>query len=56
MTPARQRALILGLIALGILVIGFFGLRAFIAFGRFREHRPPPFPPRILSRSKQTWS
>jgi hypothetical protein len=44
MTPARQRALILGLIAMGILVAGFFGLRAFIAFSRFREHRPPPFP------------
>lgn len=44
MTPARQRALILGLIVMGILVVGFFGLRAFSAFRHFRENRPPPFP------------
>ena len=44
MTPGRVRALILGLIVLGILVAGFFGLRFFRAFTEFRGHRPPPLP------------
>jgi hypothetical protein len=30
MSPRVQRALILGLIMLGVLVAGFFGLRAFV--------------------------
>ena len=45
MTPGKQRLLIIGLIALGVLIVGFFGLRTFRAFGEFRGHRPPPFPP-----------
>jgi hypothetical protein len=44
-TPARQRTLILGLIIVGILFVGFFGLRFFHAFREFRGHRPPHFPP-----------
>lgn len=46
MTPARQRALVTGLIVLGVLIIGFFGLRTVRAFREFRGHRPPhPFSP-----------
>lgn len=45
MTPVRQRTLIFGLIILGILAVGFFGLRFFRAFREFRGHRPPPFAP-----------
>ena len=45
MTPSRQRAFILGLILVGVLFVGFFGLRFFHAFREFRGHRPPPFPP-----------
>lgn len=43
MTPARQRSLIAGMIVAGILLAGFFGLRAIHAFKQFRGHRPPPF-------------
>ncbi|MBK9927980.1 MAG: hypothetical protein IPP66_22130 [Anaerolineales bacterium] len=42
MTPSRQRVLIIGLIVLGILTVGFFGLRAIHAFREFRRHGPPP--------------
>lgn len=42
MSPTRQRALIAVLILLGILMAGFFGLRAFHAFREFRRHGPPP--------------
>jgi hypothetical protein len=45
MTPARQRALITGLILFGIVIVGFFGLRTFQAFRKFRSQRPPPLPP-----------
>src|SRR5215510_15298883 len=45
MTPTKQRILIVGLIGLGIIIAGFFGLRAFHAFKRFDGHRPPHFPP-----------
>ena len=45
MTPTRQRALITGLIIIGIIIVGFFGLRTFHAFRKFRGHHPPPFPP-----------
>ena len=45
MTPSRQRTLVLGLILLGVVFVGFFGLRFFRAFREFRGHRPPPFPP-----------
>ena len=42
MTPPRQRSLIAILILLGILIAGFFGLRALHAFREFRRHGPPP--------------
>lgn len=45
MTPSRQRALIMGLILFGIVIVSFFGLRTFSAFRKFRGHGPPPFPP-----------
>ena len=42
MTPTKQRALITGLIVLGILIAGFFGIRSILAFREFRRHGPPP--------------
>lgn len=42
MTPARQRALTIGLIILGVLIAGFFGLRALFALKEFRRHGGPP--------------
>jgi len=45
MTPSRQRTLIMGLIVIGIVFVGFFGLRAFHAFRKFHGQRPPHFPP-----------
>lgn len=42
MTPTRQRALVIALIGLGLIIVGFFGLRTASAFRAFREHRPPP--------------
>ena len=42
MSPSRQRAITIGLIIAGILIVGFFGLRTFHAFREFRGHRPPP--------------
>jgi hypothetical protein len=42
MTPARQRNLVTGLIIIGLIIAGFFGLRAARVFRQFREHRPPP--------------
>ena len=38
----KQRALIIGLILLGVLFILFFGIRAFHAYKKFGGHRPPP--------------
>lgn len=45
MTPSRQRTLVTSLIIIGIVIVGFFGLRTFHAFRKFRGHHPPPFPP-----------
>jgi hypothetical protein len=42
MTPSRQRALIISLIIIGMVIVGFFGLRTLHAFREFRGHRPPP--------------
>ena len=42
MSSTRQHSFIVGLIILGILTVGFFGLRAFHAFREFRRHGPPP--------------
>ena len=44
MSPKIQRALILGLIFLGVLIAGFFGLRALFALREFRRHGGPPPP------------
>ena len=38
----KQRALVIGLIVLGIIITIFFGMRAFHAFRKFGGHRPPP--------------
>ena len=42
MPPKFQRVVILGLISIGVLIVGFFGLRALFAFREFRHHGPPP--------------
>jgi len=43
-TPNKQQALVTVLIGLGVLIIGFFGLRTVHAFRDFHGHRPPrPF-------------
>jgi len=44
MSPKIQRALILGLIFIGVLIVGFFGWRALFALREFRRHggTPPP--------------
>jgi len=49
MSPAKQRALIIGLIALGVLIVAFFGVRAVRAFAHIRDGgfgpgRPHPEP------------
>ena len=44
MTPSKQKALIIVLIGLGLLIVGVFGLRTIHAFGEFRGHRPPHRP------------
>lgn len=44
MSPRLQRVLILGLISLGILIVGFFGIRALFALREFRRHGGPPPP------------
>ena len=41
-TLPRQRALVLGLIIIGILFTAFFGMRAVHAFRKFNGHRPSP--------------
>jgi hypothetical protein len=41
MTPSRQQTLVTLLICLGLLTVGFFGLRTFHAFREVRGHRPP---------------
>lgn len=42
MNPKAQRALVIALIVLGVVTVGFFGLRTLRAFKEFRGHRPPP--------------
>jgi len=42
MTPTKQRAIVSALIGLGLVIVGFFGVRTFHAFRDFRTHRPPP--------------
>ena len=38
----KQKILIIALIVLGVLLVAFFGLRAFRPFRELRGHRPPP--------------
>jgi hypothetical protein len=40
-TPG-QRALVIGLIVVGIIFTAFFGMRVLHAFKKFNGHRPPP--------------
>lgn len=54
MTPTRQRAIIFSLIGIGLLIVGFFGLRTIRALGKFRDHRPPPFAPEAESAPAET--
>lgn len=42
MPPSKQRVLTISLIAIGIVIIGFFGLRTVRAIRHFQGHRPPP--------------
>ena len=42
MTSSRRRTTVIALIGLGLLIVGFFGLRTVQAFKEFRGHRPPP--------------
>jgi hypothetical protein len=43
-TNLRQRNFVVGLIIIGLMIIGFFGLRTARAFRQFHGHRPhPPF-------------
>ena len=44
MSTKVQRALILGLVFLGVLIVGFFGWRALFALREFRRHGGPPPP------------
>ena len=39
---SRQRNFVVGLIIIGLMIIGFFGLRTARAFRQFHGHRPPP--------------
>ena len=41
-TNPRQRNFVVGLIVIGLMIIGFFGLRSVRAFRNFHGHRPPP--------------
>jgi hypothetical protein len=42
-TKTKRRALFITLTILGVLLILFFGVRAFHAFKNFEKHRPPHF-------------
>ena len=41
-TNPKQKALVIGLIILGVLFTAFFGMRVARAFRKFDGHRPPP--------------
>lgn len=38
----RQRNFVIGLIIIGLMIVGIFGLRTARAFKQFHGHRPPP--------------
>src|SRR5512138_2386331 len=40
-----QRAFVIGLILVGLVIVGIFGIRTARAIRGFRGHRPPPPPP-----------
>jgi len=42
-TEKHKRIIFITLSILGVMLILFFGLRAFRAFKKFEKHRPPPF-------------
>lgn len=54
MSLKAQRAIILGSILFGVLLAGFFGLRALVALREFRRHGAPPMPPLAESLDQQT--
>jgi predicted short-subunit dehydrogenase-like oxidoreductase (DUF2520 family) len=54
MTPSRQRALVFALIGIGLLIVGFFGMRTLRSFRDFRGHRPPPFAPAANDQKVET--
>jgi len=39
---SRQRNFVVGLIIIGLMIVGIFGLRTLRAFRQFHGHRPPP--------------
>ena len=41
-TNPKQRALVIGLILIGLIIVGIFGLRTVRAIRGFRGHPPPP--------------
>jgi len=44
----KQRALVISLILVGLIIVGIFGLRTVRAIREFRGHRPPPpFAPEV---------
>jgi hypothetical protein len=47
MLTDKQRALILGLVAAGLIIVGFFGLRTLRIWRELREHGPPPGFPEV---------
>ena len=48
----KQRAFVISLILIGLVIVGFFGLRTARAFREFRGHHPPPPPPLLPSMSR----
>ena len=42
MPPSKQRTLTISLIIIGIMIVGFFGLRTVRAIRQFHGHPPPP--------------
>ncbi len=46
---SKLRNLFIALSVLGVILILFFGLRAFHAFKKFENHRPPPIAEELLT-------
>lgn len=47
MLTDKQRTLILGLVAAGLIIVGLFGLRTLRIWRELREYRPPPGFPEV---------